>query len=438
MWLKRIKIMMFLMILPAVVAAQQAISLAGLVDRALSENYQIRIMRNLEQMADNRNTPGNAGFLPSVGIRADQVWGIQNTEQRFFSGEVRSGDNARNTRRDAFIELDWTVFDGFRMFADRDRLSALAQLGTADTRYFIEQTITDLAELYYQLIMERQLLGLLQKSLDISGFRLQLESQKRNVGTGNALLYHQALIDYNADSSLIVERQRSIRDLEFQINYLTGSETHHSFQPAQSVIDLSGFDEENVLLDAAIQNSIGLERARLEEMISESALRMERSARWPQISVFGNYSFASQANEVGFIERSTAFGTQFGVRVRFSLYDGGRQNTAIRNALLAQENASVVSRDARAGLGMQLASLIHSYNAFLIRYRLLEKSLAAANSSLEIAREQLQEGFINGFDFRQTQLASLNVENQMIALLFSLKTTEIQIYRLSGTIHGIL
>jgi outer membrane protein len=437
MWWKRINIWWFMLLLPAVAAGQQSLTLEELVDRALDENYQIRIMRNLQQMAENQNTLGNAGFLPSVGIRADQLWGIQNTEQRFFSGEVRSGDNARSTRRDAFIELDWVVFDGFRMFASRDRLNALARLGSADTRFYVEQTIADLAELYYQLIMEKQLLEMLQKSFQISAFRLQLESQKRNVGTGNALLYHQALIDYNADSSLILERERVLRELQFQVNYLTGNETGNRFQPALSAIDLSGIEEENVLLDIARENSIQLESALLEELIAESAIRMERAARYPQVSVFGNYSYAAQANEVGFLERSVAYGGQYGVRIRFSLYDGGRQNTAIRNAQLARENAMVASRDAGAGISLQIATLVNAYNTYLTRYRLLEKSLAAANSSLEIAREQLQEGFINGFDFRQAQLASINVENQMISLLYSLKITEIQIHRLTGTIHKL-
>jgi outer membrane protein len=438
MWLKKSSMVLIFALLALSAAGQQAVTLEDLVARAMQENYQVRIIRNQEQMARNQNTLGNAGFMPSLGVRADRVWGIQNTEQRFFSGETRSGSNARNDRLDAFVELDWMVFDGFRMFANRNRLNALEQMGIADTRFYVEQTMADMAELYYQLIMELQMLESLRKSFRISDFRLRLESQKRNVGTGNALLYHQALIDFNSDSALIVNQQRVIRDLQIQMNYLVGQPARTEIVPALDVFQLQGLDDEQVLLDAALQNSSQLERARLEELITESSARMERAARYPQISLFGNYSYTSQNNEVGFIETSTMYGGQYGIRVRFNLFDGGRVNTAVRNAALARENAMIAADDARAALESQLAALLNAYEAYLTQYRLLEQSLQASGTSLEIAREQLQEGFINGFDFRQTQLASLRVENQLTALRYSLKATEIQIFRLSGMLTQLV
>lgn len=423
----------FLLLMVSVpVAAQQTISLQQLIDKTLQENYQLQLVRNWEQMAQNNNTPGNAGFLPSVNLRGELIQGVQNTEQRFFNGDTRSGDNARSSRQDAIIELDWVVFDGFRMFALRDQLHLLQQVGNADTRYYIEQTVADISGLYYQLVKENKILASLEKSLEISEFRLKLEKQKRNVGTGNALLYHQALIDFNADSALLNNHQMIIRDLQIQINRLINAEPGNAISPALSAVDLNGLEEPEVLLQKAMENNRNLERTKLEEMIAEANFRVERAARYPQISVFGNYSYNLQNNEVGFLETSTAYGAQYGIRVRFNLYDGGRQNTRIKNVLLEQENASIVFKDTRVLLESQLASLTNRYESFLTQYRLLESSLEAAEKSLEIAREQLQTGAISGFEFRQAQLASLRVENQLTEFLFSLKTIEIDIFRLTG------
>lgn len=410
----------------------QQVSLHDLIARALDENYQVRILNIRQQMAGNENTLGNAGFLPSLNVGADRVWGVQNTEQRYFSGDVRSGDNARSSRREAFIELDWTVFDGFRMFATRNRLAQLEQLSHTETRFFIEQTIADIIDLYYQLIMERQLVESLRNTLEISAFRLKLEDQKRTVGIGNALLYHQALIDFNSDSTLVVERERMIRDIQIQINQIINEKPGTPILPEINIIEPSGVIGLDELLEKISGMNSQLERVQLEEMITESNIRIERAARYPQVSVFGNYSYVGQTNEVGFVESSTVYGAQYGVRVRFNLYDGGRLRTRLRNASLQQEIASVSVSDTRSVIESHLAGLLNAYDAYIIQLRLIDSSVEAARSTMAIAQEQLQEGVISGFDFRQTQLTALRVENQRVGILYALKSIETDILRLSG------
>jgi outer membrane protein TolC len=66
------------------------------------------------------------------------------------------------------------------------------------------------------------------------------------------------------------------------------------------------------------------------------------------------------------------------------------------------------------------------------QYRLLQQSLESAEKSLEISRQQLETGAISGFDFRQTQLTALQVENQIINLKYSMKVIETDLFKLTG------
>ncbi len=435
MSLKKISLFLYLSLLLGIVdVAAQTVNLQGLVERALDENYQIRVVRNQQQMAQNQNTPGNAGFLPSLNLRADQVWGVQNTQQEFFNGEERSGNNARSTRQDAVLEIDWTLFDGFRMFASRNRLEALEEMGRAEAQFYIQQTIADISTLYYQLLMEMQLKNSFEKSFAISTFRLRLEEQKRNLGTGNALLYHQALIDFNADSAMLVNQQMTIRDLQISLNYIINADPEMLILPADSLIPLDGIPPATELLEKTMQNNREVERARLQEVLMEAQGRIERSYRYPEISIFGNYSYSGQSNEVGFLEKSIQYGGQYGIRVRFNLYDGGRQNIRVNNSLLEAENATLLADDTRREVESNLASMLNAYDAFAAQHKLLESSLEAAEKSLAIAQQQLQEGIISGFEFRQAQMASLNVQNQLTRLLDAMKSIEIDVMRISGEV----
>jgi hypothetical protein len=107
-------------------------------------------------------------------------------------------------------QVNWVIFDGFKMFVNKDRLGYLYQLGEVETKYYIEQSISDLAKAYYRLVTELKLRDSYAASQEISEYRRKLEKQKLDVGSGNALLYYQAVVDYNTDSSMLVNQEMLI------------------------------------------------------------------------------------------------------------------------------------------------------------------------------------------------------------------------------------
>jgi outer membrane protein len=432
-WKKIYKSLIILIVsgyLPGI--SQENISLEELIRLTLQENYQLQIVQNQQKMAENLNTAGNAGFLPYLGIGAERSWDILTSESNLYTGIKRSGTNAQSSRFSALIEMDWTVFDGFSMFAQRDRLSHLVNMGELETKFFLEQTIADLAKTYYLLIREQQLLELYRQSLKVSGFRIELEERKRKVGSGNALLYHQAALNFNADSTLVVIQRMNIRDQQIQINRLINRSPGLILNPKDPDIDLQGIPTTEEAIEMAMINNRDLERARLEEMLADANYRIEKAERYPQVNLFGSYSFTRQTSQLGIIESAENRGSHFGVRVRLNLFDGGRQNSRIENVLLEQESAGIHEKDIRSLVESDMFRLISRYNALLQQYQLLQQSIEAADLSLVIAQEQLRTGAINGYEFRQTQLTVLQIQNQSIELKYAMRMIEIDIYRISG------
>lgn len=413
---------------------QQTYSLPELLGRALAENYQIQFVRTQQQMAENMNTAGNAGLLPVVLLGAERSWNVETSEANLYTGVTRSGENAVSSRFNAFVAADWVVFDGFSMFARRDRLGLLAEIGGLETRYFIEQTVADLAKAYYSLILEQSLLESFRKLQEISAFRLNLETRRLQLGSGDALQFHQASMDFNRDSAAVVDRRQQLREMQVRINRLVGQEPDVPLEASETNIQLSGVSPTGILVEQAVAGNRELERARLEEMLAEAGYRVERGERYPQVSLFGDYALTRQRSELGIVESSEARGTQFGIRVRFNLFDGGRQTTRIRNMELEREAATIQESDIRSLIGSEVYRLTSRYNAYLEQINLLRNSMDSAQRSLSIAREQLQTGAINGYEFRQTQLSVLQLEIQLTELLYAMKVIEIDLDRISGTL----
>mgnify|MGYP000350827253 CR=1 FL=1 len=53
---------------------------------------------------------------------------------------------------------NWTVFNGFSVYAKRSQLGYLEELGQLNAKFYIEQTVSDIVIAYHQLVYEKQLL----------------------------------------------------------------------------------------------------------------------------------------------------------------------------------------------------------------------------------------------------------------------------------------
>ena len=419
-------------------SAQDVVDLSMLIDRVLTENYQVKIVRNEAQQAANNNTIGNAGFLPTVDLQGTNSRAWNNTRQKMYSGDIREGDNAETKILNGYIEAAWTVFDGFRMFATRDKLFTLEQIGNLDAKYFIEQTITDVSIAYYQLVSEINLLENLQKTLAVSQFRYKLQGKKRNVGAGTTLDYNLAIMDYHSDSLAVIRQEQVIKSLQIQLNRLTKQDLDIALKPANKELTSQGIGNKEALAQQAVESNKSIRLSMLQEIIADKNIRIAKSSRYPEVNLTGRYSFSRQNMEIGVTQENRTYGTTIGINVRMNLFDGLRLRQIIKNEELTKENTSLMRQNTTDIVTSEILDCYYEYQSLLNQQSLAKQNILLAESSQSIASVQLEGGSINGYDFRQTQLAVINAQNQLIRINFSLKALEIEIGRLTGQLSDVL
>ena len=108
--------------------AQELLTLQDAVKIALENNYEIKIATNNLSIDKTNVASGNAGMLPKVTANVTDNNAIQNLSQTRADGTVLTLDNANNSSLNYGVGLDWTVFDGFKMFATYDQLKELQKL----------------------------------------------------------------------------------------------------------------------------------------------------------------------------------------------------------------------------------------------------------------------------------------------------------------------
>ena len=91
------------------------------LERGLQKNYSLRIVRNEEQMAANNATMENAGLLPSVSLSAGYSGSVYGNDVIPREGDVTHNRGIYDDGIDAGIDVSWTLFDGFNLYANYDR-----------------------------------------------------------------------------------------------------------------------------------------------------------------------------------------------------------------------------------------------------------------------------------------------------------------------------
>ena len=411
--------------------AQLELGLEDLVARALEENYQIQVFRNGERVAANNNTIGNAGMLPTVTLTGELRSAINNSRQQFFTGDSQQATNARRNSSSLGVEANWVVFDGLAMFARRDRLDQLQTLSQADTRFFLEQTVADLATAYYQLRQETELLITLQNSLDVSQARVRFAERAAEIGTGTQLELQLARVDRNTDSSLVLNQRAQIGEVTLAVNRLINRELTAELVPVDSITLVDNLSLPVLLEQARTQNA-ALRQQQLAELIALTDAEIAKGTLYPELSLYGRYDYNRQANEIGFLESSRSFGPDYGIRVRFNLFSGYQQKIVRENTLIGIETEKLRTADLHQQIEQAVRVAYLRWETARLRVSLERESIRAAEEALAIARRQYELGAITDIEFRIIQLNVVQATARFLEARFAAKQREIELLRLSG------
>jgi len=190
--------------------AQEKLTLQDAITIAMQNNYDIKISQNEVKIAKNNANIGNAGMLPNLTATYSNGGSVQNTRQTPATGPDRVITGAKSTNNDLGADLNWTVFDGFSMFANYDRLKELQKQGELNARLAILTTIADVISAYYDVVRQQKLVVAADSAIDISVFREKIAKTKLQLGRGSKLDVLTAQVDYNTDTSSYLQQKNNL------------------------------------------------------------------------------------------------------------------------------------------------------------------------------------------------------------------------------------
>ena len=418
------------------ISAQSNLSLEAAIELGLKNQYSIQISKKREVQAQNDNTLGNAGFLPTITGSANQNYTVSGIDQKFFGGLraplVQSGVNSNSTN--GGINMAWTLYDGKGMFILRNRFAELQKLGAQQTESTIENFISSLSTSYYEIIRQNLRVNNFRKGLEISNDRLKLAKDRYEVGQGSKVDYYSAQVDYNEDKAALLAQEQSLTNTKIAFNALL-IRNHDSEVNVNPSIELFPKISLPELKAEALQQNPILISAILNKKVAEYDIMTLKSQQMPQIDLLAGYNLNSVNNGAGFgVERGTSNVVSYGLRATINIFDGSNQKRRIQNAKINAEIADLQIEDLKNNLLASIERAFVSYENALNLINLETENYTIAKQNIEIAFDRFKVGIATSYELREVQRNAVAAETRLIEAKFSAKSAEIELIRLSGKI----
>lgn len=416
---------------------QEEVTLEQAVALALDKNYDVRIARNVSESAATNNDYVVGAFLPQISAGAATVWNENEQNLRFLDESRNNSGEARSNNVNGSVQLVWTLFDGTRMFATRERISQLAEQTELELKAQMVNTISAVIINYYDIVRQKQQLKAIQEQMSVSEERVKLAEKKLQVGTGIKPELLQAKVDYNAQRTQVLQQETIIAQLKEQLNNIVGLQLPAVYDVADTIIiDLELRPDDNFQnLDNTNYNLLS---ARRNLNIASLSVRERRAEYLPFFNFNAAYNFSrndntKQINFFGPVYSQTQ-GFNYGFSVTVPILTGLNTRRLTQLAKIEVNRQQLLYDQERNSVNVALRNAFTNYENAKRILRIEEETIGLAKENVFIALEAFKRGVNTFIELRTAQQSLAEAYNRLISARYNAKLAETELLRLNGSL----
>ncbi|MGI4805618.1 MAG: TolC family protein [Janthinobacterium lividum] len=415
--------------------AQKAplLTLEEAVSIALKNNYDILLAKNNTVISATNVTVGNAGYLPNLAATASTSSSILNINQTRSDGTVNNIPKLHNSSNTYGPNINWTLFDGFNMFANYAQLKTLNKLGQVQERDTIQSALASVISTYYNLVNQNQQIMSLKEAIAISRLQLRYASDKYGVGRASKLDVLNAEVNFNTDTANFLIQVQSFRTTKISLNRLLVRKLTTDFSVPDTIQNQDQLVLGDILSKAQTANPTIL-IYQINKRLAEISLRQVRSTRYPVLGVNSGYAFSNSKTPAGFTQTQNTKGLNYGLTASVNIFDGFNQTRRERVARLQINGADIQLSQVQQQVEAQINSLYINYLSGLDLIRLEKSNVGIAKQNLDISLEKYRLGNITPLEVREAQRNYLDAQTRFFNNQYQTKLAEVSLKEITGTI----
>jgi outer membrane protein len=414
--------------------AQQLLTLEEAIATALKNNFDIQLSKNDSVVAGLDYSYRNSALFPRLNANSGIVFNNNDQLQKFNDGTVRERKGVRSSNINNNLSLNWTLFDGLKMFATRHKIAEFVKLGELNIKNQVINTVASVVNTYYNIVRQKQQLKAIEEQISISRERVKLAQYKLDIGVGTKPDVLQSKVDLNAQRSLQLEQITLISQLKDQLNQLMNVQAS-SYDVSDSIpinTKLTLTEIENGL-DKTNPNLL---ITRKNQDIAALTLKERKADRFPVVSFNSTYNFSRLDNKVVVNPFQPLFSRNWGFNYGFTatipIFNNYNVKRLIQQAELDISFLQLQYRNQKSQISLAVLNAFKNYEWQKKALILEEESIKLAKENVDIVLEVYRLNSTTLIQLKEAQKSLQDAYTRLINARYSTKLAETELLRLRG------
>jgi outer membrane protein len=415
--------------------AQQYISLQDAIANALKNNYDILLSKNDSASTAIDYSFRNAAFLPRLNATVGTTWNNNSINQTLADGSKRSSSGIKSNNITGQLALNWTLFDGMRMFIARDKIDQFVQMGQLAIKSQVTSSIAAIINTYYSIVQQKQQLKAVEEQIAITSERVKLAQARLDIGTGAKPDVLQSKVDLNAFKAALLAQQTLIAQQKEELLQLMGAKPGTNYEVADSIPVNMNLQQEDIR-SGMQSNNPSLLIAKKNIDIFTTTLKERKAERLPILNFNSTYNFNRNVNKKVINNFSTLFnqtrGFNYGLVATIPIFNNYNVKRQIQQAQLDITYSKLAYENQQSLLELGIVRAFKNYEQQKKALVLEEESILLAKENAAIVLQSYKLGGTPLLQLKEAQKSLEDAARRLITARYNTKLAETELLQIKG------
>ncbi len=409
--------------------AQIKLSPEEAINMALKYNYDIQVSRTEADISKTNNTAGNAGMLPVIQMSGSVNSGQNNVHQKLASGTVNDFSSQSTTTLNAGAELNWTLYDGGKMFVTKSKLSEIQSLGELHFMDKVLQTQFDVIAAYYDVVRQKQQLKQINELINYNRERVKITKTGFNAGYFVKTDLLQSQIDLNVALESAINQQFNVKSAQKNLNLLLGQD-HSTVYEVSDTIPLNFIPDRAQLTEQLDIKNTTILLSQKQIDIAKLSLKEIKTGYLPKLNVKAGYYFSKSSNSVGSTLENQTYGPQIGGSVAVPLFSAGENKRKVAATKLDLLSAQYQMENVKLQIKTELDNALTDFENQHELLKIERENYTLARENLQISLSRLSHGETTSLEVHLAQESFTQSFTRLVNFEYNIKIAESKLKQL--------
>lgn len=413
--------------------SQSELTVQQAIEKALENNYQIKLVNANVEIASKQNNWGSAGFSPTFALNLTNAANVSdntNNPASFFPGKVFN-DNLTLS-----IDMNWTIFNGFGVRINKERFEKLEAQTKGNAMVVIENTIYETIVAYYTAVVQSRKLKIVNELLNYSKDKLEYFKLKSELGTSSSFDLLQFDNQVLTDSSNIIMQELALKNAKRNLNLVMAEGVDVDYNLVEDLtfaVPEMSYEEMNSKM---MSDNLNLKNQYFNLQLQDINIKAQKSAYYPVVSL----NLGARPS-VGYIElldspipstNTNSLNYYGNLSARYTIFNGWNRKRNVQIAEIQQSISTLQTDDMKLKLTHQLKGTFEMYEMQTKIEEMTMSRVLNAKELWRIGQEKYDLGLINVFNLNDIKLQFEQATLTYYDRLFDLLKTHYDLLRVTG------